>query len=122
VQGDGAISGRRRYWRPQPGPAARTNDAHLPAVGSSGFAPAMQYRTSLQTALDANTVDLDVERANFCREHVLYEAGPAFHQRPDSHDAHRNQWPVMTLADCYSFASRGMCLQDDAVRCPRRFA
>jgi|SRR5882672_9432467 len=59
-------------------PATKTNDAHLPAVGGGGFAPTMQYRTSLQTALDANTVDLDVERANFAENTVRYEAGLRF--------------------------------------------
>ncbi|SRR5258706_5856505 len=77
VQGDGAMSAGAGTGAHNL-PAARTNDAHLPAVGSSGFAPAMQYRTSLQTALDANTVDLDVERANFAENTVRYEAGLRF--------------------------------------------
>jgi len=101
VQGDGAISAGARYWRPHLPAGANQNDAQSTPVGSSGFAPAMQYRTSLQPRLDANTVDLDVERANFAENTVRYERA-AFIQRPDSARCSPQSWPVIDAADCYS--------------------
>ena len=57
---------------------ARTNEGHLRAAGLNPHAPTLLYRTPLQNALDANTVDLDVERANFSENTVRYEASLRF--------------------------------------------
>jgi flagellar basal-body rod protein FlgB len=56
----------------------RTNAAHLAAGGGASGAPALLYRTPLQTSLDGNTVDLDRERANFAENTVRYEASLRF--------------------------------------------
>ncbi len=55
---------------------ARTSGAHLSptrdaAALSSGPA---QYRTAVQPSLDGNTVDMDVERAQFAQNAIHYEA------------------------------------------------
>ena len=44
----------------------------LGSLGGSG--PAMEYTTQSQPAMDANSVDLDRERANFVDNSVRYEA------------------------------------------------
>jgi len=56
----------------------RTHQGHLSANGVSPHAPTLLYRTPTQSALDANTVDLDVERSNFAENSVRYEAGLRF--------------------------------------------
>ena len=56
----------------------RTNPAHLGAAGSAAGTPPLQYRAPLQSAVDGNTVDLDVERANFAENSVRYEASLRF--------------------------------------------
>ena len=58
-------------------PIARTQAAHLPASGAAAQ-PALLYRVPMQTALDANTVDLDLERAAFADNTVRYEASLRF--------------------------------------------
>jgi flagellar basal-body rod protein FlgB len=60
---------------PQP---ARTHAGHLQAAGLNPHAPSMLYRTQSQNSLDANSVDLDVERANFAENTVRYEASLRF--------------------------------------------
>jgi flagellar basal-body rod protein FlgB len=57
---------------------ARTASGHLTAGGSAGGGPTLLYRTPLQTALDANTVDMDMERAAFADNTLRYEAGLRF--------------------------------------------
>ncbi len=57
---------------------ARTHEGHLRAAGLDPHAPTLQYRTPSQNALDANTVDLDAERANFSENSVRYEASLRF--------------------------------------------
>jgi len=52
----------------------RTNSAHLPGPSGVGNSPALLYRAPLQSSVDGNTVDLDVERANFAENSVRYEA------------------------------------------------
>lgn len=59
-------------------PIARTQAAHLPAAAGRVPQPTLLYRVPLQTALDANTVDLDLERAAFADNTVRYEAGLRF--------------------------------------------
>ncbi len=53
---------------------ARTHAAHLGLTGSGTLTPPLLYRAPLQSAVDGNTVDLDVERANFAENSVRYEA------------------------------------------------
>ncbi|HXY05502.1 MAG TPA: flagellar basal body rod protein FlgB [Burkholderiaceae bacterium] len=52
----------------------RTNAAHLPGSSGASGSPTLLYRAPLQSAVDGNTVDLDVERANFAENSVRYEA------------------------------------------------
>ncbi|SPE19396.1 flagellar component of cell-proximal portion of basal-body rod [Burkholderiales bacterium] len=52
----------------------RTNAAHLGGAGGAAGSPALLYRAPLQSSVDGNTVDLDVERANFAENSVRYEA------------------------------------------------
>jgi flagellar basal-body rod protein FlgB len=52
----------------------RTNAAHLVGAGSAAGSPPLLYRAPLQNSVDGNTVDLDVERANFAENSVRYEA------------------------------------------------
>ena len=60
-------------------PVVRTSSAHL--AGSSGEsilgAPVM-YRKPLQPSADGNTVDMDVERAQFADNALRYEANVMF--------------------------------------------
>jgi flagellar basal-body rod protein FlgB len=58
--------------------AARTSAGHLPAQTAGAGSPTLLYRTPLQTSLDANSVDLDRERANFAENSVRYEASLRF--------------------------------------------
>ena len=50
---------------------------HLNGSGGRG-SPALQYRTEHQSAVDGNTVDMDVERAQFADNALRYEAGVMF--------------------------------------------
>jgi len=52
----------------------RTNAAHLTGSAGAPGTPPLLYRAPLQSAVDGNTVDLDVERANFAENSVRYEA------------------------------------------------
>lgn len=58
--------------------AERTATAHLAAGAATGGGPTLLYRTPLQTSLDANTVDMDMERAAFADNTLRYEAGLRF--------------------------------------------
>jgi flagellar basal-body rod protein FlgB len=53
---------------------ATTQPGHMGAPGASGASPALLYRAPLQNSVDGNTVDVDVERANFAENSVRYEA------------------------------------------------
>lgn len=57
---------------------ARTQQGHIVAGGAETTHPALLYRTPTQTALDANSVDLDTERAAFADNTVRYEANLRF--------------------------------------------
>lgn len=59
-------------------PLARTQQGHLTVAGGEGPQPALLYRTPAQTSLDANSVDLDAERAAFADNTVRYEASLRF--------------------------------------------
>jgi flagellar basal-body rod protein FlgB len=60
---------------------ARTARGHIaPSAGSAGAAAAGTplYRTVVQASLDGNTVDMDVERAQFAENAIRYEANLTF--------------------------------------------
>ena len=57
---------------------ARTASGHLAAAGRSPFGLPVLYRGVLQASSDGNTVDLDVERAQFADNAVRYEANITF--------------------------------------------
>ena len=50
---------------------------HLPGSGETSPARLL-YRSPVQASVDGNTVDMDVERAQFSENAVQYEAGVAF--------------------------------------------
>ena len=56
---------------------ARTHAAHLPAGGAAP-APTLLYRVPMQSSLDGNTVEMDVERASFADNTLRYEASLRF--------------------------------------------
>lgn len=58
-------------------PPARSHAAHL-AVGAEAGSPTLLYRTPLQSNLDGNTVEMDVERASFADNTLRYEASLRF--------------------------------------------
>src|SRR5262245_34067834 len=64
--------------RPSSSELTRTNAAHLasPQQGRSGSE--VLYRTVVQPSLDDNTVDMDVELAQFAENAVHYEANLTF--------------------------------------------
>ena len=79
AKGPGAASGPTT----KPAPAttvAATHPGHLGGTGGAGRVDStvMRYRVAEQPSLDANTVDLDRERANFADNAVRYEAGLRF--------------------------------------------
>ena len=56
---------------------SRTNSAHL--SGNAGGGPVrLMYRTPAQASVDGNTVEMDVERAQFSENAIQYEAGVTF--------------------------------------------
>lgn len=61
-----------------PGPRL-TDAAHLGAAGPAGEG-ALLYRTPMQPSLDGNTVDSDIEMANFARNALDFQASLTFLQ------------------------------------------
>ncbi len=57
---------------------AQTAAGHMSAAAGPNGAPALLYRAPLQTALDGNTVDMDMERAAFADNTLRYEASLRF--------------------------------------------
>ena len=59
---------------------ARTDAAHFAQThaGIAGGRPGLLFRQPAQGALDDNTVDMDVERANFAENSLRYEASLRF--------------------------------------------
>lgn len=55
----------------------RTNSGHLAGKMGAGTARLM-YRTPAQASVDGNTVEMDVERAQFSENAIQYEAGLTF--------------------------------------------
>lgn len=58
-------------------PLTSTAGRHLQGNGDSG-AVRLMYRRETQSSVDGNTVDMDVERAQFAENAVHYEAGLTF--------------------------------------------
>lgn len=63
---EGAMSGRSGVH------LARTSGAHLDGSSGTGLA-SMQYRSPSQSAVDGNTVDMDIERAQISENAIQYE-------------------------------------------------
>ncbi len=62
----------------QPRLALRGSDLHHLGTGRSALdGPALLYRAALQTSIDGNTVDPDVERAHFAENTLGFEAAAA---------------------------------------------
>ena len=60
-------------------PLAATSSSHLGgATGQSVMGSPVMYRKVLQPSADGNTVDLDVERAQFADNALRYEASVTF--------------------------------------------
>ncbi len=55
-----------------------TNSKHISTANSSSFSPAVQYRTVTQDSLDGNTVDAQIEQAQFMENAVQYQASLEF--------------------------------------------
>ncbi len=59
------------------GALARTAAGHLGGSGGAGGAPLL-YRQTVQASVDGNSVDIDVERAQFADNALRYEANLMF--------------------------------------------
>lgn len=55
----------------------RTSAGHLPGVDGAGPSRLL-YRAEKQASADGNTVDMDIERAQFAENAVRYQAGITF--------------------------------------------
>ena len=53
---------------------SRSSPAHLSASGVSPYGAGVKYRSEYQSAVDGNTVDLDIERSAFAENAVHVEA------------------------------------------------
>ncbi len=69
----GALNGARDRM-----PLATTQPGHLGAGPESLLQELTGYRTELQSAVDGNTVSMDVERAAFAENALHYEASVTF--------------------------------------------
>lgn len=56
------------------GQLTRTHAQHVGLPGATGSVAALQYRMPAQAAIDNNSVDMDMERAQFADNAVRYEA------------------------------------------------
>ena len=56
----------------------RTSAGHLPGAAQKSGPGAALYRTAVQPSIDGNTVDMDVERAQFADNAIHYEANLQF--------------------------------------------
>lgn len=56
----------------------QTNEKHLGPQGSTLSTVQLLYRTPTQASVDGNTVDMNVEQANFADNAVRYEASLRF--------------------------------------------
>ena len=66
----GAISGRNEGGLG----LNRTSDRHLATEGTNPFNAALRYRTEYQSAVDGNTVNMDIERSSFAENAIQTEA------------------------------------------------
>jgi flagellar basal-body rod protein FlgB len=55
-----------------------TNPKHMQTSGPEGFATDLLYRNSLQPSVDGNTVDSQVEKAQFIENAMQYQASLSF--------------------------------------------
>lgn len=76
----GALSGSSgQLGSPGQLPLAATSPRHLGgATGESVMGAPVMYRNALQPSADGNTVDMDVERAQFADNALRYEASVRF--------------------------------------------
>ena len=56
----------------------RTSSGHLKGAGSGAFDGSVAYRTEFQSAVDGNTVNMDIERAAFAENAIQMEASLTF--------------------------------------------
>jgi flagellar basal-body rod protein FlgB len=60
-------------------PTVQTSPMHLQGnAGQAAFGAQVMYRTPFQPSADGNTVEMDVERAQFADNALHYEAGVRF--------------------------------------------
>lgn len=64
-----AMAGRSDFGRVD---MARTSGGHIEGAGAGGSA-AFKYRSETQSAVDGNTVDMDVERAQIAENAMQYQ-------------------------------------------------
>ena len=55
-----------------------THVNHIQSNAGQSLSPAIQYRTSLQPSLDGNTVDEQIEQAQFMQNSIQYQASLDF--------------------------------------------
>lgn len=58
----------------QSGNLNTTHQKHIPLTGNGPDNPQVQYRTTVQDSLDGNTVDEQIEQAQFMQNAVQYQA------------------------------------------------
>ena len=61
-----------------PVPLATTQSGHIQGGGAPTLQGLTGYRTELQSAVDGNTVNMDIERAAFAENALHYEASVTF--------------------------------------------
>ena len=59
-------------------PLATTQSGHIPGGGAPTLEGLTGYRAELQSAVDGNTVNMDIERAAFAENALHYEASVTF--------------------------------------------
>lgn len=55
-----------------------THVNHFQPKSAQSFSPAVQYRTTIQDSLDGNTVDEQIEQAQFMQNSIQYQASLDF--------------------------------------------
>ena len=53
---------------------AKSAAAHIASSETNSFGTALQYRNEYQSAVDGNTVNMDIERAAFAENSIQFEA------------------------------------------------
>lgn len=56
----------------------RTAPRHLEGIRDSSYGPAVKYRTEYQSAVDGNTVDMDIERSAYAENTTQMSASLTF--------------------------------------------